>query len=282
MENTENMENSKKKKNLSIVLVIILLVVSCAFSFYLGVRNANKDIQEEKQAEKQSEKQEEKEPVVESEPEEPVEKPEVVSFDKVKANEGLDTFMLAFQTTGMNDDETIIGTSRRNKVELLDNKTKLKLAWYYIFKSGNSDKIMMDASPDGEEVSGSAGVELNFFKEFYKKMFGSDLVGTVDYSVLGYDKDAVKNNILYGTMASGMSEIPTAFKASSITKTNDVYELVIDVIYEDVEDDLEEAKIYPYLDSEKVSYPAELVIYHVKITYKIVENNYVIQSMVAY
>lgn len=266
------------KKVLLTFLIFLLLVASCALGFFLGTEYANKENNTPKVEEK-TEKEEEKEEV-EEEPKVP--QVENITFNKEKTNEALDTFMLAFQMTGLNDDDTIIGPSRRNQTELLDAKTKLKLAWYYVFKSGNSDKIKYDASPSGEEITGSAGVDLELYKSFYQSMYCEELPTNPDYTVLGYSKDSVKNNILYGTMASGVATIYTAFKANSITKTDDNYELIVDVIHEDVKEDDENPTIETYLENNQLSYPSNLVIYHLKITYKIENNKYLMKSIVAY
>ena len=263
------------KKVLLTCLIVILLVATCTIGFFLGRDYANKEAENTTKVEEKNEEKNEEE-----QPEEP--KPETIFFDKIKANNELNTFMMAFPTTGMNDDDTIIASNRRNNVELLDAKTKLRLAWYYVFKSGSTDKLKYDASPSGEEVSGSAGVDFSYFKEFYQSMFDEALPTNPDYTVLGYSTDYLKDNIIYGTMASGLPTIYTAFKAASITKTNDNYELIIDVIHEDNPEDDENAIINQYLENDKNDYPTNLVIYHLKVTYKIVNNKYILKSLVAY
>ena len=259
-----------KKKVLLIIAFIALLVASFVGGWYLGTQQLQKEpIKEEDKSIKENET--------------PEIKPEVISFNKVEANEEMNALMSAFVLNNIADDkETIISVNRRNNTEILNNEVKLKLAWFYVFDNADPTKIMDEATPSGEEVTGSAGVDFAYFKDFYKTMYGEDLPEQTDYSILGYEKDAIKDNILYGASSSGMATIPTAFKANSITKVDDTYELVIDVIHDEVLEDTGEEPIYDYIEADNVEYPKELIIYNIKITYKIVNNKYILESIVAY
>lgn len=268
----------KSNKIIMIILIIILMGACGLLGWYFGFNQAS--LNNSKNNEKENQQQVEKEDS--NKESESTNESEIVNFNKEEANDYLEGLLLAYQVVYIADDDTIIEPSRRNQTELLDAKTKLKLAWYYVFGKGSSDKYKEELNPYGEEVTGSDGVELNFFKEFYKKMFDEELPENTDYSVLGYDKDMIKNNYLYGIRASGIPNIYTAFKANSITKIGDNYELLIDVIHEDVDDNDDNSTIDQYLESKITSYPSEFIIYHIKITYKIINNNYVMKSIVAY
>lgn len=267
-----------KSNKIAMVILVLILMGACGLlGWYLGSNQAS--LNNSKNNEKENQQQVEEDPNKDSEsPSEP----EIINFNKEEANNYLEGLLSAYQVVAIADDDTIIGPSRRNQTELLDAKTKLKLAWFYVFGEASSDKQKEELNPYGEEVTGSDGIELNFFKEFYKKMFDEELPENTDYSILGYDKDMIKDNYLYGIRASGIPKLYTAFKANSITKIGDNYELLIDVIHEDVDDNDDNSTIDPYLESNITSYPNQFIIYHIKITYKIINNNYVMKSMVAY
>ena len=265
-------------KNKNIGLIILVLLALCAsgmLGWYIGKQQVLKEEEDNTPKVTENEKKEEEETPV------PEVKPVAVDFNKVSVNEDLNYLVQVFLYGYVGDNsETIILESRRNNTNILDAKTKLKMAWAFGSKEIDKSKVYYEATPDGEGATGSLGIDFTAFKEYYKTIFGEELPSNTDYSVLGYDKDSLKNNVLYGVMATGGLEPLIAFKAVSLTQTGNVYELKTDAIY--FEDALDNEKSAAYLEASNITYPESSILYHVTFTYEKVNNVNVLKSIVAY
>ena len=132
-----------------------------------------------------------------------------------------------------------------------------------------------DATPTGEKETGSYGVDLAYFKDIYKKLFNEEVPNNANYKLLGYGTP-IKNNILYGSMFTGRPTTSVIFKANSITLKDKQYELLIDVLEFEDQEDMDNYSSYSI-----ITYDEKLVSYRVKVTYE-TNNGYVLKSIVAY
>lgn len=257
--------DSKPKYGL-MILIILLICGAGVLGWYLGSQSKDKV---------KGEKNETKEETPKEETESP--KETNVTFDKSKANEYLKTFSIGLVTLDFANEDNIIPKDKRNNSNLLDANAKLKLGWYYLFVDGHYDssKVYEEVSPDGEGETGDYGVDLTYFKNLYKELFDEEIPSNADYTILGF-KTPIKNNILYGSMYTGMPVTDVVLKANSITLKDNQYELLIDVLEFKSQEDIGE-----YDNPSTITYDESLISYKIKVTYE-VKSSYVLKSIVAY
>lgn len=198
-------------------------------------------------------------------------------FDKMKANKSLEDFTQALLYINLTDDGSLVADSQRNNDNLLNNEMKVQLCWYYLLtKHYDINKINADVTPTGDRQDGSYGVNFDYFKDYYQQLFGEEISDTYDFSILGYE-DGLKDNVLYGIISTQTEVSNIVLKAQKIEKKDNEYSLIIDCLGVDRIQNTDE-----YFKSEAISYPQDLVVYNLKVSYLIKNGEYVMLSMVAY
>lgn len=256
----------KKPKYWVIILVILLVVASGVLGWYLGTKNNSESTKNDTKAQVNKEESKTEKNEVEN-----------ISFDKTNANMQLSNLWYGLEELNLTTDGSLIPQESRNSQDLLSDQVKIKLGYYYIYKNCTDQSKLHY----GEEGTGLIGIDYDYFKQEYEKIYGESLPSNADYSLLRYKEagyeSPIKDNILYSVSSTGIDR-NSILKANSITKTNDTYELVIDVLYSK-----DSSVIDTYVDESNVTYPEDLVAYKIKITYEINDNNnYIIKNMIAY
>ena len=208
---------------------------------------------------------------------------ENVEIDKVKANEELKKLSLMLEYANLTNDTKLIGDDKLNNNELLDLTTKLRFTFYEIVTNQlDNNKVIANVSPNGEQVIGMYAVDLTYFNEYYNNLFGEVLKDNIDYLVIRSDATVI-NNYIYASIPSIWEKQQTALKINNITKEDNIYTLEIDALYfEDINDVLYNEEVKKYFDTETITYNENLVDYKIKIKYEIINQKYIVKSIVAF
>lgn len=207
----------------------------------------------------------------------PVSKTETVTLDKKVVNEKLSDFSFAYLFSyGKNRYPDRI---KYNQELLHGDKEKMfDFVWTYAYLLKITPSIV-DEDANGEEVTGAYAVGVDAFSTLYKQLLGVSYDG--NYSVSHQYSFALKNNYLYGGMYTGIGEEGILLKINDCQKTEDVYNVVVDVLYFDISDEKQFQALSDYSSPSVVDYPKEYVAYQLKIS--AIQNGdlYTIQSMKA-
>ena len=262
--------NDKNQKVLLIIVIILLCLLFLILGWYiLFKKNDNKSLNTPDITE-----------VIKEVVEPPV--PENIEIDKVKANEELKKFALMLEYANLSNDTKLIGDDKLNNSELLDLTTKLRFTYYDIVTNQlDNNKVIANVSPTGEQIIGMYAVDLTYFNEYYSNLFNETLDDNVDYLVIRNDATII-DNYIYASIPSIWERQQTALKFNNLTKEEDIYTLEIDALYfEDINEVLYNEEVKKYFDSGTIIYNENLIDYKIKIKYELIDQKYIVKSIVA-
>ena len=212
----EQNEVKKNKTGLVVLLMVLVLALGGIVGYFVGksMAEANTEIKEEVKDEEKDEVETE-----EAEGGDDAEelKEEKLTFDKENLGDGyIATALLNLYG------EDMIPSAKRNKSNVLvSTEDKVGFAFYVAQKSFYEQGNVLYAETDDEfdlSISNAnVAVQYNSFKDYYKKLFDSELT---DDMIPG--KYTVKNNYIYGAVLTGVSYWPTV-EGIEFVKYGDVY-----------------------------------------------------------
>ncbi len=193
---------------------------------------------------------------------------EILEIDKPQINKKLNT--LQYAVSYALDGERTISEGIGNVLKF--DSEKIKFAFMMVSEEGNNSKVKRNISPDGNGVTGYFAVDKGYFIDYYQDLFYTG----VNEELLA-DLFVEKDGYIYGSVMNGVLMSTETYKVNSVTKENDDYEVIIDVLVINYDDESE----VKYMSEEVTEYPLDAVAYQIKLNVTKTENGYTINSMVA-
>ncbi len=193
---------------------------------------------------------------------------EILDVDKAQVNKKLNKLQYAISYAL--DGERSISQGIGNVLKF--DSEKIKFAFMLVSEDGNNSKMKRNVSPDGTGVTGYLAVDKGYFIDYYQDLFYTG----VNEELLS-DIFVEKDGYLYGSIMNGILMSTETYKVNTVTKENDDYEVLIDVLVINYDDESE----LKYMAEEVTEYPLDAVSYQIKLNVTKTETGYTINSMVA-
>ncbi len=193
---------------------------------------------------------------------------EIVEIDKAELNKKLNELQFAVNYA-LDGERTV----EKDSGSILNSDTeKIRFAFMVVSQEGNSSRMIRNVNVEGAGVTGYLAVDKEYFIDFYQELFHAG----VDEELLGELFDE-KDGYLYGSIMSGLLMSTETYKANSVTKQGDNYEILIDVLVVNYDDETS----VEYIADDVTEYPSDAVAYQIKLNVTNGEAVYTINSMVA-
>lgn len=248
----EKVEEPKKEVKLLptsfLVIAIIFILIAFVISWVVGIKQRPVD--------------EEQQPEVKEEVEnKPIKDEEIkLNIDEAKGIEFSDRLDYILQNV-FDDYNHLVPDDKRSSTDILiDEVTKFKFVYYIVESYGLNESKIYNVDENGNEVTGMYAVKYDYFKTYYKELIGTDFNQEVLNKVS--NKFKLNGEYLYSSVLTG-AKSNYQVTTESFTQKGDKY------YYTLVVNELDE--------NEKVS-----LTYRIKLIFSIVNNKYVINSVVVY
>ena len=259
-------EIKDKKKGSGFLIGLLIVVVVSLAMFIVYDKVLKNDNEEEKTKE-----------VLDEKPKDEIEEPqpEEVKLDKEEVNEKLKDFEFAYNYTF---GELVLPSNMVYDQELLvGNKQRMfDFVWIYT-NLLKIDNVIYSKDVSGQEVDGAYAVEINAYKELYEKIFSEEFDG--NYKVSNKYDFELSNNYIYGGLYTGVGIDSIVLKIKSCDKQLDTYKVVIDVLYFDIDNELD--LMNELSKSDTTEYDDEYVFYRLNLDVVLNDDIYMIDSFKA-
>ena len=149
---------------------------------------------------------------------------------------------------------------------------KIRFAFMAASLNGNSSRMIRNVNVEGVGVTGYLAIDKGYFIDFYQDLFHAG----VNEDMLKEEFDE-KDGYIYGSVMSGLMMSSETYKVNTVYKEGSNYEIVIDVLIINYDDD----KSVNYISEDVVEYPQEDVAYQIVLNVSQADAVYTINSMVA-
>ncbi len=193
---------------------------------------------------------------------------EEISVDKVEVNKSLNELQYAvnYALDGERTVEKDSGNILKSDVE------KVRFAFMVASSYGNTSRMIRNVNTDGTEITGYLAIDKEYFIDFYQDLFHAGVNEEI-LSELFEEKDGY----LYGSIMSGLMMSSETYKVNKVYQDGDNYEILIDVIVVNFDD---ESSI-DYIPEDVTEYPDSAVAYQITLNVTKGDGIYIINSMVA-
>lgn len=193
---------------------------------------------------------------------------EVVKIDKVDTNRKLNELQAAVNYAL--DGERTVSKGVGNVLKF--DAEKIRFAFMVISEEGNNNRIKRNVNPEGNGVTGYVAIDKEYFIDYYQDLFNAGVNEELLKQIF-----VEKDGYIYGSIMSGILMSTETYKINSVAKDGNNYEVVIDVLVINYDDETS----IEYIDENVVEYPDNLVAYQIKMNVTKNEQGYTINSMVA-
>ena len=260
----KEIKDKKKSSGFLIGLLIVVVVSLAVFIVYDKV--LKNDNEEEKTKE-----------VLDEKPKDEIEEPqpEEVKLDKEEVNEKLMQFEMAYMYTF--GDDRLPDNIVYDQELLHGNKQRMfDFVWIYSNLLRVED-VKYHVTADGQEVTGAYAISMNAYSNLYQKILGEEFDG--NYSVSDKYQFELKDNYIYGGLYTGVGIDSIVLKIKSCDKQLDTYKVVIDVLYFDIDNELD--LMNELSKSDTTEYDDEYVFYRLNLDVVLNDDVYMIDSFKA-
>ncbi len=226
MDELNNIGPKKKSIKPLLIIIILLMLASCAGGVYLGREYLSK----------QTKCKENKEAVKKEEPK----KEETISYDldMEEDNQLLENLNLLIQFTNERERKT---NPNYYKFENLSNgeevlntpEKKFTFAFAYAYMYGKDKLVEIEVEKiGGEGATGAVAIPVQEMKRIYKGLYGEELPDSEKYNSTSSMIGEVKNDYVLGGFWTGSTGyFGTELSYNHIKRDGDKYEVVIDISY---------------------------------------------------
>ncbi len=193
---------------------------------------------------------------------------EVVKVDEVNVNKKLNELQAAVNYS-LDGERTV--TKGVGNVLKFDAE-KIRFAFMVIAQEGNNNRIKRNVSPEGTEITGYVAVDKEYFIDYYQELFNAGVNEELMKQIF-----VEKDGYIYSSVMSGILMSTETYKVNKVTKVGDNYEVLIDVLVINYDDETSAE----YIDEDVTEYPESLVAYQIKLNVTKSDQVYTINSMVA-
>ncbi|MBQ4030703.1 MAG: hypothetical protein II625_03000 [Bacilli bacterium] len=193
---------------------------------------------------------------------------EVINIDKVDVNKKLNE--LQYSINYALDGERTVEKGTGNVLKF--DSEKIRFAFMVASQEGNNTRIERNVSPEGAGVTGYVAIDKEYFIDYYQDLFHAGINEEI-MNELYVEKDGY----LYGSVMSGLMMSTETYKVNKVYKSGDSFEIVIDVLTVNYDDESSIA----YMSETVTDYPESAVAYQMTLNVSPGELVYTIDSLVA-